>query len=122
MAYEVEGIKQIETNELQEIVNEGKADPILVDVREPEEYVEGHISNIPLIPMHNLPALIDQFDKDKEYIFVCRSGNRSQNVAMFFKERGFDKVSNYAGGMLAWDGELATGMERVITDVKELYK
>ncbi|MEB1806191.1 MAG: rhodanese-like domain-containing protein [Bacillaceae bacterium] len=122
MSYEVDGIKQVEFNELQEIIHEGKSEPIVIDVREPEEYVEGHIANIPLIPMHNLPALIDEFDKEKEYLFVCRSGNRSQNVALFFKDRGFEKVSNYAGGMLAWQGELATGMERVVSDVKELYK
>ncbi|WP_209121864.1 rhodanese-like domain-containing protein [Alkalihalobacillus sp. BA299] len=122
MSFEVDGIKQVEFEELQSIVKAGKAEPIVIDVREPEEYVEGHINKIPLIPMHNLPALIDDFDKDKEYIFVCRSGNRSQNVALFFKDCGFEKVCNYSGGMLAWEGELATGMENVISDVKELYK
>ncbi|WP_216828352.1 rhodanese-like domain-containing protein [Alkalihalobacterium elongatum] len=122
MSYELDGIKQIPFNELQEIINEGKPEPIIIDVREPEEYVEGHITNIPLIPMHNLPALISEFEKDKEYIFVCRSGNRSQNVALFFKDHGFEKVANYAGGMLGWQGEISTGLERVISEVKELYK
>lgn len=122
MAFEIDGIKQYDYRELQEIVNKKEKDPIIIDVREPEEYIEGHIPNIPLIPMQQLPAMIEDFDTEKEYIFVCRSGSRSQNVARYLKENGFQKVHNYAEGMLGWEGDIATGMENVVKDVKELYK
>lgn len=122
MSYEKEGITQIEFEELQKLVEEKQKDQIIIDVREPDEYDEGHIPNIPLIPMHTIPAIISEFDKDKEYIFVCRSGGRSQNVAKFFKENGFDKVNNYAGGMLAWEAPKNTGLENVVQNVGDLYK
>lgn len=122
MAFEKEGIAQIEFEELQKIVEDKDRAQVIIDVREPDEYDEGHIPGIPLIPMHTIPAVISEFDKDKEYIFVCRSGGRSQNVAKFFIENGFDKVTNYAGGMLAWDADKNTGLEKVITNIEELYK
>ena len=122
MAFEKEGINQIEFEELEKIVAKKDREQIIIDVRELDEYEEAHIPGIPLIPMHNFPNLISEFDKEKEYIFVCRSGGRSQNVAKFFKENGFDKVNNYSGGMLAWQSDKNTGLEKVVNDVEELYK
>jgi len=122
MGYEIDGIEQIEYPELQEIVNRKEKEPILIDVRELEEYENGHIPSIPLIPMNSIPTVLEELDKEKEYVFVCRSGNRSHHVALFLKQNGFEKVSNYAGGMLGWEGELEVGVTNVVKDVKEIYK
>ncbi|WP_096198959.1 rhodanese-like domain-containing protein [Bacillus sp. FJAT-45350] len=123
MAYELDGIMQIEYDELQKLVDrKSELAPIIIDVRELEEYNEGHIPTVPLLPMHSIPPVIEHLDKDKEYIFVCRSGSRSQHVALYLKQNGFDKVNNYAGGMLGWEGPIATGEENVVKEISDLYK
>lgn len=120
MAFEQDGIIQVEANELQQLLESGKREPIIIDVREPVEYEEAHIPGLPLIPMQTIPGMIDQLDKESSYLFVCRSGSRSQNVALYMKEQGFEKVRNYAGGMLAWSGDTQTGLEWFVNDGKEL--
>ena len=77
----------------------------IVDVREQEEVQAGMIEGAKHIPMGEIPARLDEFDKDKEYIFICRSGGRSGNVCHFMQEQGF-KVVNMVGGMLDWTGEV----------------
>jgi rhodanese-related sulfurtransferase len=76
----------------------------LVDVREDEEVVYGMIPGAKHIRMGDIPANLDYFDKNKEYILICRSSHRSGNVCYYLQERGL-KVRNMIGGMLAWTGE-----------------
>jgi len=76
----------------------------LVDVREDEEVVYGMIPGAKHIRMGDIPAKLDYFDKNKEYIFICRSSQRSGNVCYYLQEQGY-KVRNMIGGMLAWTGE-----------------
>ncbi|KYG32355.1 rhodanese-like domain-containing protein [Alkalihalobacillus trypoxylicola] len=121
MSYEKDGINQIEVEELEKLVNEERDNKILIDVREVEEYDQFHIPGVPLIPMNQIPQLFEKMDKEKDYVFICRSGARSQNVALFLKDNGFNHVHNYAGGMLAWQGETAEGPEWIVKDIKEIY-
>lgn len=111
----IEGISHLNSEQLSKLVNDPNSEVIIIDVREPEEYREGHIPGIPLIPMGNMPDLIEDFDKSCEYVFVCRSGARSLNVAKFFKNSGIENVHNYEGGMLAWDDDVSVGDEHIIT-------
>lgn len=76
----------------------------LVDVREDEEVAMGMIPGAKHIRMGDIPYNLDYFDKDKEYIFICRSSRRSENVCYYLQDQGF-KVRNMIGGMLAWTGE-----------------
>ncbi|MED1469420.1 rhodanese-like domain-containing protein [Bacillus salipaludis] len=76
----------------------------LVDVREDEEVAEGMIPGAMHIRMGDIPANLDYFDKDKEYIFICRSSRRSENVCYYLQEQGY-KVRNMIGGMMNWSGE-----------------
>ncbi|MEH7492357.1 rhodanese-like domain-containing protein [Neobacillus niacini] len=77
----------------------------LVDVREEEEVAHGMIPGAKHLRMGDIPANLDYFDKDKEYIFICRSSARSGNVCYYLQEQGY-KVRNMTGGMLAWQGEV----------------
>lgn len=75
----------------------------MVDVREDEEVAVGIIPDAKHIKMGEIPVNLDYFDKDKEYIFICRSGRRSENVCHYLNEQGY-KVRNMVGGMLEWTG------------------
>jgi rhodanese-related sulfurtransferase len=122
VSFELDGIKQVEKDELKELVKNQTKSLTIIDVREVEEYEEAHIPGLPLIPMSNFPNILDQLDKEHSYLFVCRSGGRSQNVAMYLQNQGFKDVQNYYGGMLAWDGEVKTGAEWIVKDVKEIKR
>lgn len=112
----IEGVSHLNKDELEAVLNDPQSKTIVIDVREIEEYVAGHIPGVPLIPMGHIPELIDQFDKEAEYVFVCRSGSRSLNVAKFFQRAGIARVHNFAGGILTWDKELAQGEGKIIED------
>ncbi len=106
MSFVEDGIEQITPEELLEIVNDADRKVILIDVRELEEYVSGHIAGVPLIPMNTIPEKLDELDSDQTYIFICKSGGRSQNVARYLKANGYENVMNYSGGMMNWQGPI----------------
>lgn len=73
---------------------------VLLDVREPQEWADGHIAGAVLSPLSDLrPELLDP---SIPVIAVCRSGNRSGTAADILAAAGFD-VRNMLGGMLAWE-------------------
>ncbi len=74
---------------------------LVVDVREPREYVNGHVPGARLMPMAQLPARLHELDKDRSVYVVCASGNRSSAMASLLSQAGFDAV-NVAGGTGGW--------------------
>jgi rhodanese-related sulfurtransferase len=78
-----------------------KPAPVLVDVRQPEEYRQEHISGAKLIPLGELPRRMKELPTDREIICVCQSGSRSVSAARQLKAAGYE-VSNLRGGMLNW--------------------
>ncbi|MDZ5712536.1 rhodanese-like domain-containing protein [Jeotgalibacillus haloalkalitolerans] len=76
----------------------------LIDVRENDEVAEGMIPQATHIPMGDISMHLDELDQDKEYIVICRSGRRSENVGWFLHDHGY-KVTNMTGGMLEYEGE-----------------
>lgn len=81
----------------------------LLDVREEFEF---HISNIDgqLIPLDQLPDRLDELDKEKEVIVMCRTGGRSAKACELLTEKGFKNVSNLKGGVNAWAKEIDTSL------------
>ena len=75
--------------------------PLVLDVRQPEEYREGHIAGAKLIPLGELGQRMKELPKDKEIVCVCASGNRSSSATRMLVEAGF-KAINMNGGMSAW--------------------
>lgn len=82
---------------------QGRADVVVFDVREPSEYAAGHIPDVTLIPMGQVPSRLNEIPKDKTVILTCRSGNRSGQVADFLRQQGWTKVHNMQGGILSWE-------------------
>lgn len=73
----------------------------LVDVREPEEWQAGRIPGARWIRMDELADRLAELDADQPVVTVCRSGNRSGQMAEFLADRGY-RAENLNGGMQAW--------------------
>lgn len=99
----MEDIKELSPEEVDAVKRNNHIQ--LIDVREDEEVAQGIIENAIHIPLGDIPNEYENLDKDKEYIMICRSGRRSYNAAAFLQDQGF-QVSNMAGGMLNWQGEI----------------
>ncbi|EEP60674.1 rhodanese-like domain-containing protein [Sulfurihydrogenibium yellowstonense] len=79
-------------------------DVIILDVRTPQEYQEGHISNAINIPVQILGQQLDKLNnfKDKKILVYCRSGNRSAIASQILDRAGFKNVYNLKGGLFEW--------------------
>lgn len=84
--------------------------PYLLDVREQWEFDICKIEGATLIPMHTIPARIDDLDEDVEIVCICHHGARSLQVAAFLEHHGFGKISNLTGGMHAWAVQVDSSM------------
>jgi len=85
----------------------GPAPPLLLDVREPEEFRGelGHIAGSVPIPLRELAARAPELApfKEKDLVAVCRAGVRSATAVAILTGLGFEHVSNLKGGMLDWN-------------------
>jgi rhodanese-related sulfurtransferase len=77
-------------------------DAFILDVREPDEWLAGHVDGSLHIPMGQIPARFDEVPQDRRVVVVCRSGHRSARVTGYLRELGYDVV-NLEGGLAAWE-------------------
>ena len=77
---------------------------ILLDIRTPYEYEQGHIDDALLLNYYdkNFISKLSILDKDKHYLIYCRSGNRSKNTLQIMNEMGFKNFADLKGGIQAW--------------------
>ncbi|KGN39017.1 rhodanese-like domain-containing protein [Knoellia subterranea] len=73
----------------------------VIDVRQPREYVDGHVSGSILMPMTELSSRLAELDRTRPVHVICASGNRSGALADFLAGLGFEALS-VAGGVTAW--------------------
>ncbi|MEV0272704.1 MAG: rhodanese-like domain-containing protein [Hamadaea sp.] len=78
------------------------AGAVVVDVREPEEYVRGHVPGARLIPLGRLPQHVGELPHAERIYLICAAGNRSKAAVSLLTRAGFDAVS-VAGGTSAWE-------------------
>ncbi len=90
--------------------------PILLDVRQPEEVKVASIEGALCIPMNDVPWRMDELDKDAEIVVFCHRGGRSQQVAQLLSIRGFQNVKNLAGGIDAWSVTIDPAVPRYLFD------
>jgi sulfur dioxygenase len=83
------------------------ADVQIVDVREAPEFIDrlGHLQGARLVPLSQLKDRLEEFDRARPVVAVCRSGVRSAQASILLTKAGFGKVANLAGGMLRWKME-----------------
>lgn len=99
---QIRGIKQVGPTDATQMINHD--DALVIDVRENNEYADGHIINAIHIPMANVQQRISELEKykDKPIIVSCRTGARSATVCGWLKKHKFENVSNLKGGVMAW--------------------
>ena len=78
------------------------AGALLIDVREPDEWQKMHVAASTLIPLGDVSSRLDEIPKDRDVILICRSGRRSGAAQTTLKGRGYDRVANLDGGLIAW--------------------
>lgn len=88
---------------------------VLVDVRQPEEYRDGHIPGAFLLPLPELQQDPARLPEGGELIFYCRSGARSMAAATLASDtiKAGRPVHNLTGGITAWHGKTLAGFPRI---------
>ena len=89
--------KQVYVTKVRELVQEGA---FIVDVREEDEYENGHIINAKNIPLSQIRDRLDEIPKDRPVYLHCRSAQRSYNACLALKHLGFNNIYNIAGGFM----------------------
>lgn len=84
-----------------------REDAVILDVREDNEYRDGHIVNSLHIPVGYLKDRFKELEKhkDKPIIVGCRSGQRSSQACAILKKEGFNNIYNLSGGIMAWKND-----------------
>ncbi len=90
------------------------ADLLLLDVREPFEAELASIAGARLLPLGQLEARLAELDawRGREVVVHCRTGGRSRRACELLRSKGFEHVSNLAGGIEAWALEVDPSMKR----------
>ena len=79
---------------------------VLLDVRTPEEYAEGHVPGSVNVPLQSIDKVASALaDKTKTVFVYCRSGARSSQAVAFMKQMGYTEVHNI-GGILDYNGKV----------------
>ena len=100
-------IPEISVEDLAEAFVEGNP-PLVIDVREDEEWQTGHLNlpNVVHMPMNSVPEHLHGLDKNQSIAVLCKTGPRSAQVTEYLMSQGFMDVKNITGGLTAWRDEI----------------
>ncbi|MBS4535250.1 FAD-dependent oxidoreductase [Clostridium sp. D2Q-14] len=110
--------KQVSVTRVRELVENNA---FIIDVREKEEYAQGHIINALNIPLSELRDRLDEIPKDRLVYLHCRSSQRSYNAVMALQNLGYDNVINISGSYLGiccyeYFEDQVTEREKIVTE------
>lgn len=100
-------IPEMDVQELKARLDRGE--PLtIIDVREPHEWDIGNLGpyGARLIPLGQLPDRLEEIDPSEEIVLQCRSGARSGRALEFLREKGYERLWNLKGGILAWSDQV----------------
>lgn len=98
-------VPTIEPAEAERRLREGDPDgrrPLLVDVRNIDEFLEARIPGARFIPLPEFGARFEELPRDRPLFLFCRSGSRSAAATAHLVRLGWADVSNVNGGLIAW--------------------
>jgi molybdopterin/thiamine biosynthesis adenylyltransferase/rhodanese-related sulfurtransferase len=95
-------IDEIDATQARELIE--RADPLLIDVREQDEWDEGHIPGAVHVPRGHLESRIERTapDPSRQIVLYCSAGNRSAFAAKTLGELGYEDVTSLSGGFTDW--------------------
>lgn len=93
--YPIDRVPQLSPAEVRTLLGDGA---LLVDVRFPDEFAEGHVEGAINIPAPDLRTRHPELPADRPLVVMCRTGQRSSLACSLLKRDGFDCVNNAAGG------------------------
>ncbi len=93
-------LKKIDPKTVQKWMQEGKA--VLIDVREPDEYIKEHVPEAQLVPLSGFNPEDFPTEHNKIAVFHCHSGGRTEASAAQILKTGFREVYQLEGGIQAW--------------------
>lgn len=96
------GVPSISATEAVLLLSRNK--PLVLDVRKPEEFAEGHIQGAVNIPVADLKDRVSEIQKykDKPVLVNCQKGMRSKAACGVLKAAEFTQIHNLEGGLDAW--------------------
>ncbi|MGZ8164721.1 MAG: rhodanese-like domain-containing protein [Methylobacter sp.] len=79
----------------------------IIDVREPQEFVQSHIETAVNIPLSRLPEQLSKLEAHKKdpVLIVCQNGTRSSSAGKLLTKAGFEQVFIITGGLQAWEND-----------------
>ena len=97
-------IPSVDVTEAARRLGEGpeEARPLLIDVREVNEFRVMRVPGAALVPMSTIPERFGELPKDRPLLLMCAAGSRSMAVADYLSRNGFADVTNVTGGITAW--------------------
>ena len=102
-------IQDVTVEEAYTLIQQNQLDPtfIIIDVRTPEEFAEGHIEGAINIDFRseNFGGQIDELNRNNKYLIYCRSGNRSRGALEVMVEMDFKEVYHLSAGIIKWIDE-----------------
>ena len=99
--------KDISIDESKKLINDVEV-TLILDVRNEDEFAEGHLKNAIQIPVKELKENLSDIEKFKDELVLvyCRSGKRSAEAVDILKENGFKNLVHMKDGISKWDGEV----------------
>ena len=96
----------VSPDELEQVISDNE-NLVILDVRTPEEYSEGHIKDAVLIDFmgEDFQKQIENLDKSKTYAVYCKAGGRQQKASVEMEALGFEKILLLDGGITSWTAE-----------------
>jgi rhodanese-related sulfurtransferase len=76
--------------------------PLIVDVREPDEFVRERVAGVVLLPISQFVERHGELPKDRPLLMLCHSGSRSTSATAYLLQSGWPDVHNITGGMIGW--------------------
>lgn len=102
-------VVDVSAGEAHVLIQENRDNPnfVILDVRTPEEYDEGHIEGAVNLNFYDddYREQLENLDRDDTYLLFCRSGNRSGQTLDIMEEIEFMTIYHMTGGMIEWNEE-----------------
>lgn len=96
-------IATIDVREADRRRREDAGRPLIVDVREPNEFADVRLEGVALVPMSTFATRFEELPRDRPLLVMCAAGSRSAAATAHLLRNGWTDVTNVAGGITEWE-------------------